>query len=89
MPTKADAPAVQSVTGWNRSCSLCTVAIVTGPFKELNGVPEIGNGCGAEIHIDVNQHSVFDEDWVTELTQPEGETHRFAVFPLVDCEDGG
>ena len=52
---------------------------------DLNGVLNIGNGCGAEIHVDVNQHSDFDTDWVTELTQPEGATHRFAVFPAVEC----
>jgi len=57
------------------------------PFTDLNGVLEIGNGCGAEIHFDVNQHAVFDEGWVTELTQPEGEAHRFAIFPAVDCVD--
>lgn len=56
-------------------------------FLDLNGVLEIGNGCGAEIHFDVNQHAIFDEGWVTELTQPEGEAHRFAIFPAVECGD--
>lgn len=55
------------------------------PFLDLNGVLNPGNGCGAEIHIDINQHAVFDEGWVTELTQPEGDTHRFAIFPAVEC----
>lgn len=54
------------------------------PFTDLNGVLE--NGCGAEIHFDVNQHAIFDEGWVTELTQPEGDAHRFAIFPAVDCD---
>ena len=54
------------------------------PFLDLNGVLNVPNGCGAEIHIDVNEHSVFG-DWVTELTQPQGDTHRFAIFPAVDC----
>ncbi len=56
------------------------------PIPDLNGVLEKGNGCGAEIHFDVNQHDVFDEGWVTELTQPEGMAHRFAIFPAVDCK---
>ena len=55
------------------------------PFLDLNGVLKKGNGCGAEIHIDVNEHSVFG-DWVTELTQPQGETHRFSIFPAVHCK---
>ena len=55
-------------------------------FLDLNGVLE--NGCDAEIHFDVNQHAIFDEDWVTELTQPEGEAHRFAIFPAVACDGG-
>lgn len=55
------------------------------PFLDLNGVLKKKNGCGAEIHIDVNEHSVFG-DWVTELTQPQGETHRFAIFPAVNCK---
>lgn len=54
------------------------------PFLDLNGVLKKRNGCGAEIHVDVNEHSEFG-DWVTELTQPQGETHRFAVFPAVKC----
>jgi len=58
------------------------------PFTDLNGILELGNGCGSEIHFDVNEHAVFDEGWVTELTQPEGETQRFAIFPAVDCEGG-
>jgi len=55
-------------------------------FLDLNGVLKKNNGCGAEIHFDVNQHAIFDEGWVTELTQPEGEAHRFAIFPAVDCK---
>lgn len=60
---------------------------VNVPFSgaDLNGLLNDLNGCGAEIHIDVNEHSVFDEGWETELTQPEGMTHRFAIFPAVDC----
>jgi len=57
------------------------------PFLDLNGILNESNGCGAEIHIDVNEHADFDEGWETELTQPEGETHRFAVFSAVDCDD--
>lgn len=56
------------------------------PFLDLNGVLNKRNGCGAEIHIDVNEHAVFDEGWEVELTQPEGDTHRFAIFPPVDCK---
>jgi hypothetical protein len=55
------------------------------PLPELNGVLNPGNGCGAEIHMDVNEHANFDTDWVNELTQPEGLTHRFAIFPAVEC----
>ena len=55
-------------------------------FLDLNGVLKKKNGCGAEIHFDVNQHAIFDEGWVTELTQPEGDAHRFAIFPAVDCK---
>lgn len=54
-------------------------------LPDFNGVLNRRNGCGAELHLDVNEHAVFDSDWVTELTQPEGLTHRFAVFPAVDC----
>lgn len=57
-------------------------------LPDINGVLNMGNGCGAEIHIDVNEHAIFDTDWVTELTQPEGLTHRFAIFPAVDCDGG-
>lgn len=52
---------------------------------DINGLLAPANGCGAEIHLDINEHLVFDEGWVTELTQPEGATHRFAVFPAVEC----
>jgi hypothetical protein len=56
------------------------------PFGvNLNGVLALANGCGAEMHLDINEHLVFDEGWVTELTQPEGETHRFAIFAAVAC----
>lgn len=54
-------------------------------LPDINGILNSDNGCGAEIHIDVNEHSNFDTDWVTELTQPEGATHRFAIFPAVEC----
>jgi hypothetical protein len=57
-------------------------------LPDINGVLGKKNGCGAEIHIDVNEHLAFDTDWVTELTQPEGETHRFAIFPAVHCKKG-
>ena len=55
------------------------------PLPPLNCVLNVSNGCGAEMHLDINEHLVFDEGWVTELTQPEGATHRFAVFPAVGC----
>ena len=49
----------------------------------LEGVLNPENGLDAEVHIDINQHSVFDTDRVTELTTPEGETHRFSIFEAV------
>lgn len=55
-------------------------------LPDINGILSNGNGCGAEIHMDVNEHAIFDADWVEELTQPEGDTHRFAIFPAVDCD---
>ena len=58
------------------------------PLPELEGTLRSGKGCGAEIHIDVNQHDEFDTDWLTELTTPEGMTHRFAIFPRVKCRRG-
>lgn len=59
------------------------------PFTDLNGILEEGNGLCAEIHFDVNEHAIFDEGWEVELTQPEGLTHRFAIFAPVgeDCDD--
>jgi len=56
------------------------------PPPDISGVLNRRNGCGAEIHIDVNEHLNFDTDWVTELTTPEGMTHRFSIFSAVDCK---
>ncbi len=61
-------------------------AVFQTTIADLNGVLKWRNGCGAEIHIDVNEHLVFDTDWVTELTTPEGQTHGFAIFPAIDCD---
>jgi hypothetical protein len=54
------------------------------PLPALEGILNEGNGLGAEVHIDVNQHANFDTDWITELTTPEGETHRFAIFAAAE-----
>ncbi len=54
-------------------------------LPDINGVLKPGNGCRAEIHMEGNEHADFNADWVEELTQPEGVTHRFAIFPAVKC----